>query len=215
MNRFIKTAVLALVIFIGGWFLYHRQRIRTPDDVIALINENFAFLTSYGNSDDFDGPSDLPRVSVIPRTPETIRIATFKLNIETIASLTPQKYGIVTDACRQFDLVAVQELSPTDPELPAKLMSAINAGGLKFKMVIEPPQPGIGKKKLFGFIYNSQTIVLDNSHTYQVNDPDRLMTRDPMVGWFRTVTNNPAQAFTFSVVLDSRRSNSTSKRSRV
>ncbi len=197
MNRLLKTILLAVVIFVGGWFLYHRERIKTTDDVVSLVRENFAYLTSFDLS--HSDPPAPQRLTAIPTTPNTIRIATYKLNASTIANLSQQQYGLIADTCRQFDLVAVQELSPLDPELPGKLMAAINAGGLKYRLVIEPPLPGSGQQKLFGFVYNSQTIELENSHTYQVNDPDELMTRDPMVGWFRARTLQQDQAFTFSV----------------
>ena len=58
-------------------------------------------------------------------------------------------------------------------------------------------------------VFNRQTLELDQAQWYTVNDPDDLMTREPLVAWFRTRGVKSEEAFTFTLVnvkIDSKRS---------
>ena len=48
-------------------------------------------------------------------------------------------------------------------------------------------------------IFNQQTVQLDHSKWYVVDDPDGMFKHDPMVAWFRCLGAPPQEAFTFTL----------------
>ena len=82
MGRFFKTSILVLIVFIGCWVLYHRQQIGGPTDLIELVRKDLSAikLPVFQASSPIQVRSDL----FFQKQPETIRIASFKLNGETV-----------------------------------------------------------------------------------------------------------------------------------
>ena len=55
--------------------------------------------------------------------------------------------------------------------------------------------------QLLAFIYNRDTIIADRGEgLYALGDPDDLLRRDPLIGWFRAKQAPEDQAFTFTLV---------------
>jgi hypothetical protein len=52
----------------------------------------------------------------------------------------------------------------------------------------------------FAYVFDSQTIVTDRSQLYTLGDPQDLLRREPLVGWFRARKAPADSAFTFTLV---------------
>ena len=48
-------------------------------------------------------------------------------------------------------------------------------------------------------VYNQSTLEMDRSQWYTVNDPEKVLSREPIVGWFRAKGPRLEQAFTFTL----------------
>ena len=198
MRRFILSIVLALTIMAGGWAVYHKNQIHSLNDALRLANQQWnSFRNSTFKNLEWSGNSR-----------PTIRIASFN-----IQSFGPAKAGKPTvmnylaQIIREFDIVAVQEIRSKDQSLLPRFVQQINANGRRYAFTISNRIGENGYYEQYAFIYDQETIGLDAAHSYVVDDPDDLMRREPLVGWFRAKHPSPENAFTFSLVnvhLDSR-----------
>lgn len=194
MARRVKTAILVMIVFVGLWALYHRQDIETPADLIQLAQDDLSRLP-------IPYLEDIPATvgtlaSVDQRVPDTIRIASFRLNRQTGAAQELDAARLMVEICRRFDLVAFQDVADRNPKWGAQLVSQLkSATGRDYRFLASR------------YVEGSQFLILFDAAklespapAYSVNDPDNLFERDPFVCWFRTRIQNQPQAFTFSLV---------------
>lgn len=155
-----------------------------------------------------------------------IRIASFRLDPKTTGQQADRNLDLIADICRRFDAIAFQEISGNDNTWLARLTDRMNAmgavgtqrtkatGGREASKHSSNPVRGdyfflsdVGRNQgqqssmtQAAIVFNRQTLELDDSRWYTVNDPDRLLSRQPIVAWFRTRGLAPDQAFTFNLV---------------
>ena len=196
MRRFWINVLAVAVLFAGGWFLWHQKQIGSLNDALRLAAselKSWQFkLTSQSSS---------PRRA-------TLRIASFNIQAfgaDKIKDPTVSNYlaGII----REFDVVAIQEVRGQDPSVLSAITELVNLAGRNYAWVASEPLGGDRYFERYAFLFDRDTVSLDDSHSYTVHDPDDVLHREPLVGWFRAVSVDPAQAFTFSLVnvhLDSR-----------
>lgn len=195
MRRFVKSILLLLVVVFGIWALSNQQRIKSPGDLINIAREN---ISSF-KIPVFQSSTRLMRRTppAIQRGPDTIRIATFKLNSDTAAAQEAEANLLMTEICRQFDLISFQGVSSRHPDWLANLLRSLESStGDTYKFVTSRFVNGIQ----FVTLFNSTVLELENSNYYSVNDPDELFLFDPFVCWFRALRTDKDKAFTFSLV---------------
>ncbi len=135
------------------------------------------------------------------RSANRIRIASFKMNANSDPAIQLRSLELLTDLCSQFDIVAFQEINNQSISLLEQIgqKAAANSGGaIQFRAISDVAKVGPGNP-LFVVLYNSVTLDLDFANWYSVNDPDELLTREPLVGWFRTRGVDSEKAFTFTL----------------
>lgn len=192
MGRFIKTSILILIVLVGCWVLYHRQQISGPADLIALARSDLATIPIFQTR----SPLKLRSDACFQKQPDTIRIASFKLNGETGAAQQLDANRLLTEICKYFDLVAFQNVDAGNSQWLSDLIHSLRATtGCEYSFVASPPV----EQRQFITLFNSKTLQLDQSHSYTVNDPDDLYVRDPFVCWFRAKEAGRQPAFTFSL----------------
>ncbi len=132
---------------------------------------------------------------------ETIRVASFNIQIfgPTKAS-KPKVMHSLARIIRQFDLVAIQEIRTIDRDLLYQLLDQVNADGQKYDIVAGPRLGRTDSKEQFAYIFDTRRIELDRYQLYTVQDPEDLIHREPLVGWFRVRGPDPKRAFTFSLI---------------
>ena len=81
-----------------------------------------------------------------------------------------------------------------------RFVETINAAGRHYDYVIGPRLGRTESTEQFAFVFDLATLEIDRAQLYTVADPDDLLHREPLVGWFRVRGPPPDQAFTFSLV---------------
>lgn len=137
-----------------------------------------------------------------PRGNDTIRIATFNIRVfgENKLNDADAMQAIVA-ILRNFDLIAIQEVRAVSQDVVPHLVALLNADGKShYDYAIGPRLGRTNSKEQYAFIFEQASIEIDRYQLYTIDDPDRLLHRPPLVGWFRARGPLPQQAFTFSLV---------------
>lgn len=132
---------------------------------------------------------------------DTIRIATFNIQVFGESKLNdPEAMQTIVAILKNFDLIAIQEVRSITQDILPHLMALLNADGHHYDYAIGPRLGRSNSKEQYAFVFDTQTIEIDRYQLYTVDDPDDLLHREPLVGWFRARGPAPEQAFTFSLV---------------
>jgi deoxyribonuclease-1-like protein len=150
----------------------------------------------------------LPGVTAIstqpppPRGNETIRIATFNIQVFGESKLNDaEAMSAIVSLIKNFDLVAIQEVRSIAQDILPQLIALLNADGrYRYDYAIGPRLGRTTSKEQYAFVFDTASIEMDRYQLYTVDDPDDLLHREPLVGWFRARGPPPEQAFTFSLV---------------
>ena len=180
----LATAILAAV---GGWFFTSKFEIGGLDRLRLSSREQSA-----------DSRMTAPPVQ---RSGDTIRIASFNIQVFGKSKLEkPIVVDILARICRQFDVIAIQELRSKDQDIMPRFVETVNESGRQYDYVIGPRLGRSSSKEQYVFLFDRASIEVDRSQLYTIADPDDLLHREPLVGWFRVRGPSPETAFTFSLV---------------
>ena len=152
------------------------------------------------NSQRVDKPFN-PVLGTPPKLPNTIRIASFKMTADAQPQSDSQATHVLTHLCSQFDIVAFQEINSRSEAWLAQIGDNVRAatnGVVNFRAISDRSQIETGQPQ-FAILFNTSTLDLDQSQWYSVNDPDNLLAREPLVGWFRAKNVPTEEAFTFTL----------------
>jgi len=130
-----------------------------------------------------------------------IRIATFNMNAFGESKL--QKSAVVESIAmliRKFDVVAVQHIQSRQQNILPEFIDKVNVSDRRYEYCIGPRVGPEGNQQQFAFIFDSDRIETDRQMLYTVEDPQQILTFEPLVGWFRAKTDRASEAFTFSLV---------------
>ena len=143
----------------------------------------------------------LANTGLPPRRKDAIRIASFRMNVGSNLDNQPGSLNLMSHLCSQFDVIAFQEINSSNAAWMEQLgrnVASQSNGAIQFRAISDATRVAPGDPQ-FVILYNTQTLDLDFAHWYSVNDPDKLLKREPLVGWFRTRGLPSTQAFTFTL----------------
>jgi len=187
MRRFLVLIVGAALAG-GSWFLSQNFKIAGLEH-FTLERRTASTDAGYG--------SNLPGVE---RTGNTVRVASFNIQVFGEKKMAnPRVVSLLVEIVRQFDIVAIQEIRSKQEILP-RFVDQLNATGRHYDYVIGPRLGRTSSKEQYAFVYDTASIEIDRTALYTVSDPDDLLHREPLVGWFRVRGPAPQDAFTFSLV---------------
>ena len=148
-----------------------------------------------------------------------VRIASFRLNPAITETQDRLTLELLADICRRYDAIAFQEISSADSTWLARLtdrMNSMGAQGMAGAVQAKPTTAGSaattdyfyisdrehnrGKATQSAIVFNRSTLQLDQSQWYTVSDPDNLLSREPIVAWFRARGPATDKALTFTLV---------------
>jgi deoxyribonuclease-1-like protein len=131
---------------------------------------------------------------------DTIRVATFNIQVFGESKLNdPEAMRVIVAILQSFDLIAIQEVRAVSQDILPQLTMLLNADGrYQYDYAIGPRLGRSNSKEQYAFVFDTQSIEMDRYKLYTVDDPDDLLHREPLVGWFRARGPAPEQAFTFS-----------------
>jgi hypothetical protein len=220
MNKFWTTIFLAIIVVGGTWVLINQDRIQQAGGLTEFVKQklpanNFnsdVYVQNRNQNGPFqqasrprtlDSPNSSPNGSYPPSVSvgNRIRIASFKLAGSTPQSNPALSTGVIADICRRHDLIAFQEVDGHRPgwldELTAEIARQSN-GQSVYKHASDHVRVARNEPQ-YAFLYNTATLDLELGHTYTVADPDNVLIREPLVGWFRARNARTSEAFTFTV----------------
>ncbi len=132
---------------------------------------------------------------------ESIRIASFNLTrFEPEQADNPAILEVVCRVIREFDIVALQQVTSPRPDVLRKLLDQVNATGRHYSLLVGPAVGRGARQQRFVYVFDQVTIETDRSACYTVDDPDDLLRYPPLVGWFRVRGPAADKAFTFTLV---------------
>lgn len=135
------------------------------------------------------------------RTGQRLRIATFNLQVfgKTKSRHLPTLQNLAR-ICRQFDLIAVQEIVGPDQDSVPLLVEEINRIGPRYAYLASVPLGRSAYKQQFAFIYNRDLLEVDLTRCCAIEDPDDLFEYPPFVGFFQVRDSAADQPFRFTLV---------------
>jgi deoxyribonuclease-1-like protein len=154
-------------------------------------------------------PSSLAAKSPVPTAANSpimdkspvLRIASFNLHSFSEGQLAkPQVAEALTAILRQFDLIALQGIQSERDDIMPILAERLNQVGRRFDYLIGPRVGRAGSFQQFAYLFDTAKVETDRYQLYTIEDPEQLMTFDPLVGWFRCKVAQTENAFTFSLV---------------
>lgn len=186
-----KSFLVFLIGVIGGtgWLFFQNFKVKGLEAVQVQPR------------DSDQGTPLFPVSTPDPAARETIRVASFNIQIFGRDKISkPDVMQVLVKIVQQFDLVAIQEIRSRDDDILPRFIEMLNANGRHYDFVIGPRLGRSNSKEQYAFVFDQQTIEVDRTQLYTVNDPTDVLHREPLVGWFRTRTVPLEQAFTFSLI---------------
>ena len=142
-----------------------------------------------------------PRQSAPSGSAETIRIATFNIQVfGTSKEKKSQVMDTLAEIVRRFDLVAIQEIRATDQGLIPRFVKRINVGGAHYGHVVGPRLGRTSSKEQYVYIFDTKRIAVDRRSIYTAADPEDYLHREPLVTRFRVLGPTDRPAFTFNLI---------------
>lgn len=186
MSKILNAGGLLAIVAVGGWFLLKNFDIQGLDQLKLSPKTGQA-------SNALDPPGG--------RGADSIRIASFNIQVFGESKLENSRVmDVLVQVVRQFDVVAIQEIRAKSQDILPRFVEQINAGGRHYDFVIGPRLGRTTSKEQYAFVYDTQTIDIDQSSLYTVDDPDDRLHREPLTAGFRARGAEASQAFTFTLV---------------
>ena len=193
MRQFWMSLILALLVLAGLWALLNRKEINNISDAVDLARKH---VTDFSSQSPFLSASSEKTLT----GSGTIRVATFNIHRLGREKFENRRTAeLLARTFREFDVIALQGLETGDELQLRRLIDLVNSEGGHYDFVVSPISPG-DRLSIYAFVMNLETVQLDGGHRYMMQDPDNLLTHPPFIGWFRTVTSNPVNSFTFNLV---------------
>jgi deoxyribonuclease-1-like protein len=131
----------------------------------------------------------------------SLRIGSFHVSSLGSAKLAkPHVAEMLVRILRQFDVVALQGIQSTRDDIMPLLVERLNQSGRAYDYIIGPRVGRPPHFEQFAFVFDTQRLETDRFQLYTVEDPEDLITREPLVAWFRSKAVAPQNAFTFSLI---------------
>ncbi len=186
-----QTFVAAALAVIVGFFFLQRFRIdgldRLKIEPRAMPNELRKPLN--------------PASKEVVNRGETIRVASF--NIQVFGEEKSRKepvMDLLARIVRNFDVVAIQEIRCRHQDLLPEFVQKTNANGARYDYALGPRLGNTSVKEQYAFVFDSESLEINRSTIYTMDDPENWMHREPFVAQFRVRGPAHQDAFTFTLV---------------
>ena len=195
-SRTFQAVTLLAILLLGGLALYHRDRIQSPADMLALVTDQFQL--NFGSVGDVWQEHEPTKIASRPL--DRIRVGCLRVPEEVVSNESSLLYQQMTRLVTEFDVVTLLQ-NPPQPELIQSIVDSLNQSGGSFRFFVDTQGHG------YAVVFDDRRVQLEQDYFYTVNDPDGLFGKPPLVAWFRCSGADARAAFTFSLVsyqLDSR-----------
>jgi deoxyribonuclease-1-like protein len=147
-------------------------------------------------------PTSVSSSSTSSLSPENrLRIASFNLGGFGPSKLAkPHVLELLVGILRQYDVVALQQVQSTRDDILPLIVERLNQSGRSYDYLVGPRVGRADQREQFAFVFDTSRLETDRFQLYTVDDPEEIMTYDPLVAWFRCKGVASDHAFTFSLV---------------
>ncbi len=159
--------------------------------------------TSAPNASRLPGPANTANLSTIPtRTANTLLIGSFNMQRLGPSKLadgwTMERFA---EIIRQYDVIALQEITSTDQRTLPILVEQVNQRGGTYAYTISNRigRATSGYYEQYAFVFDRSRVVTQPEMCYVVRDDGDYLHREPFVGRFQTITNL-GQPFRFTLI---------------
>lgn len=216
----LQTTFFLVIVAGGAWFFFNHFEIQGLDHLAVHskplestdgVDLDASSLTSRGNwsarlSPDLDVTpvSSLSKSVAADLTPALPASSNLRIATWALGGFGPEKLDSVktiervASVIRGFDVIAVQQLRPTQRDFVPQLLSVASGTDRRYDYVLGQVHQPSGEQ--LAFFFDTNRVVTDRTQLYTVADPDNRMTHDPLVAWFRANDQSPSHAWTFSFV---------------
>ncbi|GIW97687.1 MAG: hypothetical protein KatS3mg111_1020 [Pirellulaceae bacterium] len=143
----------------------------------------------------------LARQDSASRRNDTIRIATWDwgdFSEERLQDAAAMQRLI--EIVHRFEIVAVQGIRAESDAVLPRLVELLRTDSREYDYLIGPPVGRGAQRQQLAFLFDVTRVETDRFELYTVDDPQDLLTYEPLVAWFRCKLAVPQGAFTFSLV---------------
>lgn len=193
--RSLVTVALTILVAAGGWMFFQNFSIEGWENIKVKPKTPTAATEHETPTTPVAAPNGPARQG------DTIKIASFNIQVFGQSKLgKTHVMNLLARVARNFDVIAIQEIRSVQDDVMPRFLELINSEGRHYDYVVGPRLGRSNSKEQYAFIFDRDTIETDRAALYTVEDPDDILHREPLVGWFRTRGPNPSEAFTFSLV---------------
>ncbi len=190
MRKPVSLIMLAALLY-GGYTFFQKFQLEGLDKLAVKPRTPSSSGGSYGEL----------AANVPVRQAGAIKIASFNIQVFGKSKLDkPEVMQVLAETVRRFDVVAIQEVRSETQDIVPRFIDWINSTGRHYDFVIGPRQGRTGSKEQYAFIYDAQTVEVDRTSMYSVDDRGDFFQRPPFVASFRIREPPPDQAFTFTLI---------------
>lgn len=188
-KKFLSLIVMVIMVGGGSALFFNRDRIENVNDVAKVLNPT-------------QPKTEIPAAPVsLQRNAETLRIASFNIQDFGVRKMQdPVIIATLAKIIRNFDIVAIQEISSVNVNIMPEFVALLNADGSKFDYVMSERLGRTDQKEQYAFVFDTNSVEVDRNNLYTVFDHDDLLEREPFFAWFRAKGPSPNEAFTFTLV---------------
>lgn len=192
--------MVVLLVGLGGYLGCDPNNIEIPHGLAPTAN--LEKETASGNR--LNAPANTTlNAAVIPvRTTSTVIVGSFNLQRLGPTKLAdPWVMERFAEVIRQFDVIALQEITSSDQRTLPILVQEVNRTGGRYSYTISPP---IGRKssgyyEQYAYVFDTTRIQSSPEVSYVVADEADVLHREPFCGRFQTLTRG-AQPFSFTLI---------------
>ncbi len=141
------------------------------------------------------------QVGTLPSGERAIRIASF--NVQALGPAkrsNPHVMEILARILQHYDVVALQEIQSSRDDLLPAVVAKLNQSGRNYDYMIGPRVGRSEPRDQYAYVFDTTRLETDRYQLYTVDDPEDLMSYEPLVAWFRCKGVPVQHAFTFSLV---------------
>ena len=192
--------MVVLLVGLGGYLGCDPNNIEIPSGLAPTANREKE--TASGNRLNAPANATLNAAVIPARTTNTVIVGSFNMQHLGPTKLDePWVMERFADIIRQFDVIALQEISSSDQRALPILVQEVNRIGGRYSYTISPR---IGRKSTgyfeqYGYVFDTTRIQSSPEVSYVVDDQADVLHREPFCGRFQTITRG-GQPFSFTLI---------------
>lgn len=184
--------LVVILIGLGSYLGCDPSQVEQPVGLVPTT-------TDAGLANPVSGNTAASRAHIPDRSQNTILIGSF--NIQRLGPSKLQDRWVMqklAEVIRKFDIIALQEITTSDPRTLPALVNQVNASGGSYNYTLSPK---VGRKyfEQYAFVFDTARVFSGPEYCYLVQDQQDVLHREPFVGRFRTTTGTDVP-FQFTLI---------------